>query len=63
MAEWIANGTQLGWLINPDTRTVEVYRSGREPEVLTAVDSVRGEGPVDGFVLDLRRIWNPLGVI
>lgn len=63
MAEWIANGTQLGWLINPDIRTVEVYRPGREPEVLTAVDSVRGEGPVDGFVLDLRRIWNPLGVI
>lgn len=61
MKEWIANGTQLGWLLNPDTHTVEVYRPTREPEALVGVDSVRGEGPVEGFVLDLKRIWNPLG--
>jgi Uma2 family endonuclease len=61
MEEWIANGTQLGWLIIPETHTVEVFRPNREPEVLTGVDSVHGEGPVDGFDLDLRSIWNPLG--
>jgi Uma2 family endonuclease len=28
MEEWIANGAQLGWLIDPERRAVEVYRTG-----------------------------------
>lgn len=59
MLEWIANGAQLGWLIDAETKTVEVYRSDREPELLTGVDSVKGEGPVEGFTLDLVRVWRP----
>ena len=60
MEEYIANGAKLGWMIDPETRTVEIYRPDREPEALAGVDSVRGEGPVEGFVLDLRRVWDPL---
>jgi Uma2 family endonuclease len=61
MREYIANGAQLGWLINPENRAVEVYRSTREPEIITGITAVEGEGPVVGFVLDLSRIWDPLG--
>jgi Uma2 family endonuclease len=60
MSEFIANGARLGWLIDPETRTVEVYRPGREPELLAGIDSLAGEGPVDGFLLDLRTVWDPL---
>ena len=60
MAEWIANGTQLGWLIIPETKTVEVFRPGQEPETRKGIDSIAGEGPVEGFLLDLRKVWNPL---
>jgi Uma2 family endonuclease len=60
MREYMSNGAQLGWLINPETRVVEVYRSAREPEILTGISSVKGEGPVAGFILDLTRIWDPL---
>jgi Uma2 family endonuclease len=60
MREYAANGAQLGWMIDPDARAVEVYRPDRKPELLTGVDSVSGEGPVAGFVLDLTRVWNPL---
>jgi Uma2 family endonuclease len=60
MREYIENGAKLGWLIDPDARTVEVYRPGREPELLEGIESVAGEGPVDGFVLDLRSVWDPL---
>ena len=60
MQEWLANGAQLGWLIDPSTRTVEIYRPGREPEVLAGVESVQGEGPVDGFTLRLAPVWDPL---
>jgi len=43
-----------------DARTVHVYRSGCEPRVLTGIDKLAGEGPVDGFVLDLTEIWEGL---
>jgi len=58
MAEWVANGAQLAWLINPETRTVEVYRPGSDPETVSS-ESVKGEGVVEGFVLDLQTVWNP----
>jgi Uma2 family endonuclease len=61
MREWIANGSQLGWLINPDDRSIEIYRPDREPELRTGVESIEGEGPVEGFTLDLRPVWDPLG--
>ncbi len=60
MQEYIANGARLGWMIDPETRTVEVYRPDRESELLTNVDSLSGESPVEGFVLELRLVWNPL---
>jgi len=60
MQEYIANGARLGWMIDPETRTVEVYRPDREPQSWTGVDSIAGEGLVEGFVLDLRTVWDPL---
>jgi len=60
MNEWLANGAQLGWLIDPDARTVEIYRPGFEAETRGGVSSVAGEGPVAGFVLDLVPVWDPL---
>ncbi len=61
MREYITNGARLGWLIDADARTVEVYRPDREPELLTGPESVTGEGPVEGFILNLRTVWDPLG--
>jgi Uma2 family endonuclease len=56
MEEYIANGVQLGWLIDPIAHSVEIYRPGCEPEVLDNPTTVSGEGPVAGFVLDLNGI-------
>ena len=60
MAEWLANGAQLAWLIDPEARKVEIYRPGLQAEMLDGASSVEGEGPVKGFVLNLARVWNPL---
>jgi Uma2 family endonuclease len=57
MQLWIRNGVLLGWLIDPDRRTVTIYRPGAEPEVLDNPERVIGDGPIDGFVLDLKDIW------
>jgi Uma2 family endonuclease len=61
MREYLANGAQLGWLIDPDNRSVTTYRPDAEPETRTDILSIPGEGPVAGFVLDLALVWNPLG--
>ena len=60
MSEWLANGAQLAWLIDPEVRTVEIYRPGFDAETLGGASSVRGMGPVDGFVLELGPVWDPL---
>jgi Uma2 family endonuclease len=56
MAEYIAQGVRLGWLIDPETQTVEVYRPGRDPEILTRPTTLSGEDVLPGFTLDLRGI-------
>jgi Uma2 family endonuclease len=56
MEEYIANGVRLGWLIDPKTRSVAIYRAGRSPEVLSNPVTVAGEGPVKGFVLSMDGI-------
>jgi Uma2 family endonuclease len=61
MAEWMANGAQLGWLIDADRETVYIYRAGRgEPEKKTGIERLSGEGPIAGFVLELTDIWEGL---
>ena len=56
MVNWIANGVSLGWLIDPCKRGVYVYRQTVEPEVVSG-NTIAGEGPVAGFVMDLGEIW------
>lgn len=56
MQRYIDAGVLLAWLIDPLEKTVTIYRPGREPEVIANPASVAGEGPVEGFVLDLAGI-------
>ena len=57
MQQWLANGVELAWLIDPERKVVEIYRPGREVEVQEGHSAVYGEGSVGGFVLELARIW------
>jgi Uma2 family endonuclease len=59
MQEYLDNGAQLGWLLDPLTRRVHVYRPQRPPEILEAPGSVSADPLLPGFVLDLRKIWEP----
>lgn len=60
MQEWISNGVELGWLIDGDAKTVHVYRRGKPPEEHHGLKRIEGEGPVEGFVLELDAIWEGL---
>ncbi|MGB6301648.1 MAG: Uma2 family endonuclease, partial [Rivularia sp. (in: cyanobacteria)] len=57
MEEYKNNGVRLGWLINRKNRQVEIYRIGKEVEILDNPDSLSGEDVLPGFVLDLQMIW------
>jgi Uma2 family endonuclease len=57
MSEYIANGTQLGWLIDPRQFKVHVYRPGRPPEILEKPDSISADPVLPGFTLNLAEVW------
>jgi Uma2 family endonuclease len=56
METWMANGVQLSWLIDPYAKQVHVYDRGRLAQIKTG-PSIAGSGAVDGFVLDLEKVW------
>ena len=59
MQEWIRAGVELAWLMHGDQKTIYIYRAGhKEPEKRTGILKVAGEGPVSGFNLDLRKVWD-----
>jgi len=57
MEQWIANGVEVAWLIDPIEKAVAIYRPGQEPEQLTDPTSVQGNGPIAGFELVMARVW------
>lgn len=57
MQEYLDNGTELGWLINPQDQQVEIYRQNQGIEVLDQPDFLSGEEVLPNFQLDLRAIW------
>jgi Uma2 family endonuclease len=59
MLEYVEQGAQLGWLIDLENKTVEIYRADGKTEVRAGLEKLEGEGPVAGFVLDLIYVWDP----
>ena len=56
MQEYMDNQVRLGWLIDPQSKRVKIYRQGQNVEVLNAPKSLPGEAVLPGFVLDLVEI-------
>jgi Uma2 family endonuclease len=57
MAEYIANGARLGWLIDPVSHQTFIYRPNAEAEELHDPASLSGETVLPGFVLKLSDLW------
>jgi Uma2 family endonuclease len=56
MEEYISQGARLGWLIDPRSGTVEIYRPAQPVEILERPATLSGEDILPGFVLDLKAI-------
>jgi len=59
MQEYIDNGSQLGWLIAPDTQQVFIYRPTAPMECLQNPATLVGDPVLPGFRLDLSHLFNP----
>lgn len=59
MEEYLENGSQLGWLIDPIEQKAHVYRPGRNIETLEKPTMLVGEPELPGFVLELEEVWEP----
>lgn len=57
LAEYLENGCQLGWLIDPRTRTVELHRPGQPVETLQNPEILSGEMVLPGLVVSLERVF------
>jgi len=57
MQIYLRNGARIGVLIDPYTRTVEVYRSGREPEKHENPERVALGPELVGFELELAPVF------
>src|SRR5438093_2602974 len=53
MAEYVSNGAQLGWLINPFETRVYIYRPGHPVECLENPTRISGDPVLPGFVFNL----------
>ena len=57
MAEYMSCGVKLAWLIIPKQKQVEIYRQGKDKEVLDNPSSLLGEDVMPNLVVDLSEIW------
>jgi Uma2 family endonuclease len=57
MAEYQANGTRLGWLIDPEHKRVAIYRPGCPVEILENPAALSGEETLPGFTLQIGNVW------
>ena len=57
MEQWLGNGAQLGWLIDPFRAKVYIYRSGQRLGSLDKPKMIFGDGPIAGFRLDMGKLW------
>jgi Uma2 family endonuclease len=55
--EYLAAGTRMVVVVDPEDRTVSVYRPGRDPLELNESDVIDGEDVVPGWKLPVRDIF------
>ncbi len=57
VADWLAAGTQLVWLVDPERREIRIYRRDGSLSVLHEHDSLRGEDVLQNFVCPLSQVF------
>jgi Uma2 family endonuclease len=56
IANYLAAGTVV-WVVEPETKTVEVYTPGQKAEILRLDDTLDGGGVLPGFTLAVKDVF------
>ena len=59
IVDYLAAGTRLVWLVEPETRMVHVYRSTRQVDVLETDDALDGGNVLPGFRSPVQHLFPP----
>jgi Uma2 family endonuclease len=57
IADYLAAGTRLVWVVYPATKTVYVYRPGRAVQRLSASETLSGEDVLPGFSITVSEFF------
>ena len=57
VADYLAAGTRLVWVVDTERKTVAVYRSLLSPRVLSEKDTLEGENVVPGFAVGVAELF------
>ena len=55
--EWMRDGAKVGWMVDPLSKTVYVFRDDGEPEVHVGPPTLEVGPEMPGFVVNFKRIW------
>ena len=56
--EYVANGAQLGWLIDPHEKRVYIHRPHADVCCLENPVTISGEPLLPGVTLNVQRLWS-----
>ena len=54
---WLNHGVSLVWVVDPETRTIDVYQSGTATVSLTEEDSLDGGQVIPGFTMPVADVF------
>ena len=55
---WLSYGARMVWTVNPESRSVDVYRAGERAVTLREADTLNGLDILPGFDLPVRDIFD-----
>jgi Uma2 family endonuclease len=58
--EFLAQGTVVGLLVNPENRTIEIHRLNQAPEHLQDGDVLRVPDLLPGWEVPIAELWSPV---
>ncbi|WP_247214942.1 Uma2 family endonuclease [Synechococcus sp. C9] len=58
LQEYMENGAQLGWLIDPETCQVYCYRPGQTVQVCDRPNTLSADPVLPNFTMDFTLIWS-----
>ncbi len=55
--EYLEAGVEIVWIVNPESRTIRIYRQDGTTKLFRAIDTIEGESALPGFSLKVSEIF------